>query len=200
MLHLKMRRRKLPATRNIMEYLDIVDEHGNPTGDTVERAKAHAEGIMHRTSHVWLVRRKEGNLQILLQKRCDTKDSFPGCYDISSAGHIPAGVGFAQSAVRELKEELGIDATEQDLVFCGDRMVNWDEDFNGRPFHDRQYSRVFALWCGLDEDAFTLQMEEVSEVRWMDMDELVDAVRLGSIPNCISTDELLMVRNAAKAF
>lgn len=200
MLHLKMWRRNLPATRNIMEYLDIVDEHGNPTGDTVERAKAHAEGIMHRTSHVWLVRRKEGHLQILLQKRCDTKDSFPGCYDISSAGHIPAGVGFAQSAVRELKEELGIDATEQDLVFCGDRMVIWDEDFNGRPFHDRQYSRVFALWCGLDEDAFTLQKEEVSEVRWMDIDELIESVRLCSIPNCINTDELLMVRNAAKAF
>ncbi len=95
-----------------MEYLDIVDENGFPTGQIVEREKAHAEGIMHRTSHVWLVRKKNGRIEALLQKRCDMKESFPGCYDISSAGHIPAGVDFAPSAVRELKEELGIEASE----------------------------------------------------------------------------------------
>ncbi len=36
------------------EALDIVDEDGNPTGETVERGRAHREGIRHRTSHVWL--------------------------------------------------------------------------------------------------------------------------------------------------
>lgn len=92
-----------------MEYFDIVDMNGVPTGKTVERKTAHRKGIMHRTSHVWLIRMKDSRPQILLQKRCAIKDSFPGCYDISSAGHIPAGCDFKESAVRELKEELGID-------------------------------------------------------------------------------------------
>ena len=39
------------------EILDIVDEQGRPTGQTVPRAVAHAEGIRHRTSHVWILRR-----------------------------------------------------------------------------------------------------------------------------------------------
>ena len=43
------------------EYLDIVDEKGNPTGETVERSLAHGEGIRHRTAHLWLIRRKEGS-------------------------------------------------------------------------------------------------------------------------------------------
>ena len=89
-----------------MELLDVVDENGVPTGTVVSREKAHAEGIRHRTAHVWLVRRRNGNVEILLQKRCKSKDSWPGCYDISSAGHIPAGVDFIPSALRELREEL----------------------------------------------------------------------------------------------
>ena len=36
------------------EILDIVDEQGRPTGQTVPRAVAHAEGIRHRTSHCLL--------------------------------------------------------------------------------------------------------------------------------------------------
>ena len=89
------------------EYLDIVDENGQPTGEIIERSAAHREGIPHRTSHLWLVRELDNQIQILLQKRAMTK-SFPGCYDISSAGHIPAGQDYIPSAVRELKEELGL--------------------------------------------------------------------------------------------
>ena len=77
-----------------MELLDVVDENGIPTGETVERSIAHAKGIRHRTSHVWLLRRRSEGVEVLLQKRSDNKDSFPGCYDTSSAGHIPAGVDF----------------------------------------------------------------------------------------------------------
>lgn len=177
-----------------MEYLDVVDENGIPTGQIVERGLAHAEGIRHRTSHVWLVRKKNNGIEILLQKRCDTKDSFPGCYDISSAGHIPAGVDFAPSAVRELKEELGIEATEDELICCGDRNVIWDEEFNGKPFLDRQVSRVFILWCDKEATDFCLQEEEVSAVLWMNLDEVIQAVEDNTIPNCIYPLELQMVK------
>ena len=89
-----------------MEILDVVDETGAPTGETVERTEAHREGVRHRTAHVWIARNRNGRIQLLLQKRCMQKDSFPGCYDISSAGHIPAGEEYIPSAIRELKEEL----------------------------------------------------------------------------------------------
>ena len=102
-----------------MEILDIVDKNGIPTGKTVDRETAHAQGIPHRTSHVWIVRRKGKKLQVLLQKRSEQKDSYPGCYDISSAGHIPAGVDFVPSALRELKEELGVEADAGQLRYCG---------------------------------------------------------------------------------
>ena len=92
-----------------MEYFDIVNEDGETTGKTVSREKAHRDGILHRTTHVWLVRKDgRGGYQILLQKRSREKDSYPGLYDTSSAGHIPAGDEPKASALRELKEELGM--------------------------------------------------------------------------------------------
>ena len=46
-----------------MEWLDIVDENGVPTGQEVSRQKAHRLGLRHRTAHVRIVRRSEGTLQ-----------------------------------------------------------------------------------------------------------------------------------------
>lgn len=179
-----------------MEYLDIVDENGNPTGETVERSFAHQNGVWHRTSHVWILRKREGKIEVLLQKRADTK-SFPGCYDISSAGHITAGQGFLDSAVRELGEELGITATEDELLFCGDRKIIWDDVFFGEEYHDRQFTKVFLLWADVDEKSLTLQEEEVSAVKWMDLDECIEGVKANAFKHCIYPEELLMVKKRA---
>ena len=102
-----------------MEFFDVVDLYGNPTGEIVERTYAHTHAIRHRTAHIWIVRRVFGRIQILLQKRSADKDSFPGKYDTSSAGHIAAGHEPLESALRELSEELGIEAREDQLTFAG---------------------------------------------------------------------------------
>lgn len=178
----------------MQEFLDIVDENGEPTGETVERKIAHRDGTRHRTSHVWLARKRNGKIEILLQKRAQNKDSYPGCYDISSAGHIPAGDGFKQSAIRELREELGITAEENELIYCGDRNVQWNAEFCGRPFCDNQFSRVFLLWKDVEEGDFTLQEEELESVRWIDFDECVEKVKNNEFKNCIAIDELMILR------
>lgn len=176
------------------EMLDIVDENGEPTGETVERTLAHSQGIRHRTAHVWLLRRRESRVEILVQKRSEDKDSFPGCYDISSAGHIPAGVDYISSALRELKEELGEDAVPEELHFCGIRHIRYEETFYGKRFRDNQVSKVFILWRDKEPEAFTLQQEEVEEIRWFDFDRLFDLIEENAIPHCIMLEELKMIR------
>lgn len=129
-----------------MEYLDIVDENGVPTGKTAERTAAHKQGLRHRTSHVWILRERAGKVEVLLQKRSQNKDSFPGCYDISSAGHIPAGVDFIPSALRELKEELGCSVSENELIYCGQRRFSYDGVFHGK---ERQLTYFVILHYSL---------------------------------------------------
>ena len=179
------------------EYLDIVDERGIPTGEIVERKKAHREGIRHRTAHLWICRIHDGTLQLLLQKRSADKDSFPGCYDISSAGHIPAGVEWIPSALRELKEELGIDARPEQLILCGQRSFHLDEVFYGERFIDEQVTNVYMMWLDLPESAFTPQPEEVSEVKWFDCSEVLSSRLNPEFPNCIVPEEVLLVRGTA---
>lgn len=177
-----------------MEILDIVDEKGVPTGKTIEREIAHRQGIRHRTAHVWIIRKKGSNIQILLQKRSEEKDSYPGCYDISSAGHIPAGVDFIASALRELKEELGVEVEAQDLIYCGQRHFEFKEIFYGKLFHDNQISNVYILWLDYNEDEFILQKEEVSQVKWFDFNKCVKMVENDIISNCIYIEELDMIK------
>lgn len=181
-----------------MEILDIVDEHGVPTGQTVPREAAHAAGIRHRTAHVWIMRRRGGVLQVLLQKRSDGKDSYPGCYDISSAGHIPAGADYIPSALRELREELGVIAAPADLHYCGQRHFTFEAVFHGRPFRDNQVSNVYLLWLDREAQDFTLQAEEVSEVRWFDFDACRRAVAENAFPHCIYTEELELLAAAVR--
>ena len=143
-----------------MEILDIVDDNGIPTGKTVERKTAHREGIQHRTAHLWIARKKGGNIELLLQKRCMEKDSFPGCYDISSAGHIPAGMDYVPSALRELREELGVTAKEEDLIFCGKKRVTVTSEFHEHPYTDRQVCNVYLMWLDREAEDFVVQKEE----------------------------------------
>lgn len=176
-----------------MELLDVVDEKGNPTGVTVEREEAHRKGVCHRTAHVWILREREGRVEVLLQKRSQSKDSHPGCYDISSAGHIPAGVDWLPSAERELWEELGIEARQEEFQYRGQRRIRWQDEFHGESFADNQVSNVYCLWKDVEPEELRLQAEEVEEVLWMDLEECRRAVEQGSIPNCISLEELGML-------
>jgi isopentenyldiphosphate isomerase len=181
-----------------MELLDIVDRFAQPTGLTIDRETAHAEGIRHRTSHVWILRRRGERVEVLLQKRSRSKDSFPGCYDISSAGHIPAGVDFIPSALRELEEELGVKATRNELHYCGQRRILNHRIFNDRPFWDNQISNVYCLWRDVEPEELKLQESEVESVMWMDFSQCLRQVEDKVLPSCISPQELKLVAAGEK--
>ena len=98
--------------------------------------------------------------------------------------------------IRELREELGLQARPEELILCGVRRFEYESAFHGRPFDDNQVSRVYALWRDVEPEALTLQKEEVERVDWMDYDRCVQGVSEGSFPNCIRMDELEMLRHA----
>ena len=98
------------------DYIDIVDQNGNPTGTSVLKSEIHAKGHFHNTAHLWLYT-SEGH--ILLQQRAATKVICPLLWDVSVAGHIDAGETPELAAVREAKEEIGITISEAQLIKIG---------------------------------------------------------------------------------
>ena len=144
-----------------MEILDICDEFGNPTGKVEDREIIHQEGLLHRTAHVWLLRKKNNQIEILLQKRSDAKDSFPGCYDISSAGHIPAGDGYFKSAKRELKEELNLDVKPEELQFI--KTLKRSSKYTAT-FINNEFDDLYILRTNKKIEDMKFQKEEISEI------------------------------------
>ncbi|MBE6990508.1 MAG: NUDIX domain-containing protein [Ruminococcaceae bacterium] len=155
-----------------MELFDLCDDTGTPTGETVERRVAHREGICHRTAHIWVVRPGPGGPEVLLQKRSRDKDSFPGLYDTSAAGHVRAGDEPLPSAARELAEELGITAAPEELDFAGTFHIHYEKVFHGEIFRDNEVAFVYVYRGAVDTASLTLQAEEVERVDWFDLQEV----------------------------
>ena len=160
-----------------MEIFDICNEQGIPTGETVERSIAHRDGIPHRTVHIWITRESAGKRQILLQQRSLEKDSFPGLFDTSSAGHLQAGDEPLEAAMRELEEELGIKAEASQLKYAGTFHISYEVEFHGAPFKDNEIAFVYVYDGDVDIEDFTLQEEEVIGVEWFDLDEVYEEVK-----------------------
>lgn len=173
-----------------MEMFDVIDEHGVPTGVIKERGVVHREGAFHATSHIWIARfNEQGSYDILLQKRSACKDSHPGCYDISSAGHISAGDEPLESAIREMEEELGIKAKPEELQEFGVQYKNYEGEFYGKPFRDNQRSILYLYTEPVDVESLVLQESEIESVIWMEYHEALEAIRENKIKNCIYEEE-----------
>ena len=177
-----------------MEYLDVCDEKGQPTGGIVSREKAHRDGIRHRTAHVWVIREEKGRIQVLLQKRSANKESFPGMYDTSSAGHIPAGCEPLDSALRELREELGIEAVEGQLRYLGAICNRYEAQFRGKIFRDNEYCSVYLYREPLDAESLHLQAEEVERVDWFDLEQVREEIEHSRERFCVPGASLDLLR------
>ena len=87
------------------EYFDIVNENNQVVGVEARRI-VHKTGLWHRGVHVFLFT-PDGRL--LVQKRSQNSDTYPGTLDCSVSEHIKVGESYFDGAVRGLKEELGIE-------------------------------------------------------------------------------------------
>lgn len=177
-----------------LELFDVRDSEGNVTGVARERELVHLNGDPHGTSHIWVVRENaSGGWDVLLQKRSRDKDSYPGCYDVSSAGHLQAGDDFLPAALRELEEELSLRARAEDLEFVGFRRAYREAFFCGRLFKDHEISAVYIYRKPVETSALRLQKEELESVMWMDLADCRRAVGEGSLDNCMYPEELEML-------
>ena len=94
------------------EIFDVVDESDRVIAQA-SRHEVHRRALRHRAVHVFVFD-KRGDL--FLQKRSRWKDKHPGQWDSSAAGHVNAGDTYADTAPREIREELGIDAQPVEMA------------------------------------------------------------------------------------
>jgi isopentenyldiphosphate isomerase len=87
------------------ELFDRVDADDHVIG-TVRRGDAHGNpALIHRSVQVLVL---DAHGRVLLQRRSDAKDLYPGYYCASASGHVMAGETYEATARREVAEELGV--------------------------------------------------------------------------------------------
>jgi isopentenyldiphosphate isomerase len=138
------------------EIVDLVDEEDRVIGQA-PRSEVRSRNLLHREVAT-IVRNAAG--EIFVHRRTDTKDIFPGMYDMFVAGMVTSGESYDQAIRRELQEELGIEGVEPAFLFKSryrDSDINW-------------WTCGYEVrWIG----AVRLQAEEIAWGRFMPQGELI---------------------------
>ncbi len=102
-------------------YLEIVDEtSARPTGRVARWELVHSAGLWHGSVAV-LVADSQGRVAL----QCRGESDSHGKWDVSVAGHLDVGESDVQAAVRETREELGLDIDSAKLVRVGRPYQYW---------------------------------------------------------------------------
>jgi len=145
----------------------LFDEQGRMLhGKTAPKSEVLRKGLLHGAAHVWVWRRRAGQIEVLLQQRADSMMTFPGMLDISAAGHIDPGEEALLTAIRECREELNLEVTDKDLHFVMvlKRVL---------PVTNTELIENECVWVYLFElkqtANLTLEAAEVSAITWKNL-------------------------------
>jgi isopentenyl-diphosphate Delta-isomerase len=148
-----------------MELIDILTYDGAPTGRVKPKPDVHRDGDWHRAVHLWIV---TPDRRVLLQRRADHKESWPGLWDVSVAGHIGAGESPVEAAVREAREELGLHVAGLEHLAT----LRFQAVLNGGAYIENELHELYLVCMEVDLGALTLDPAEVAEAALLTVDEL----------------------------
>jgi isopentenyldiphosphate isomerase len=138
------------------EIFDVVNERDEVIGRQT-RSEVHRLGLMHRATHALVFNRRG---QIFLQKRSMTKDRQPGLWDSSASGHVDSGEDYDVCVVRELREEIGLQVSEEPRrLFKLPASAETDQE------------HVWVYRCEA-EGPFQLHPEEIERGDWFEPQEV----------------------------
>ena len=151
------------------EMFDVLNEWGVYTGEVASRDRCHTEGLWHRAVYGFVI---DKNKNVLLQKRSANKKAWPNMWDVTVGGHVDAGEFGRQALIREAKEELGLDITDDEIKYLvGSTSIDTAKGIN------KHYNECYLILKDVDISEIKLQKEEVSEVRYFSKEEIYEKNR-----------------------
>lgn len=153
------------------EYINILNPDGLPTGKSCLKSEIHTKGYYHNTAHVWFY---NSEAEILLAQRAASKTIYPLLWDISVAGHVDAGETIEHAAIRETREEIGIDIPESSLVKIGvfDCFQSYPNGIKDNEFH---HTFISKMDFGLED--LKLDKHEVAQVKFVTIPEFLKLLK-----------------------
>ncbi|MCM3574594.1 bifunctional NUDIX hydrolase family protein/GNAT family N-acetyltransferase [Mesobacillus subterraneus] len=164
-----------------MELWNVYDKYRHKTDRIHERGQEMKPGDHHLVVHVWIV---NDDGQYLIQRRQPWKIGFPNMWDCSAAGSAVMGDDSEQAAVREAKEEIGIDLDIEkgEVIFT----VKFSQGFDD----------IWLVRQNVGIEELQLQEEEVAEARWASEEEIREMVENGEFIPFNYFDQLFEIVNS----
>lgn len=98
---------------------------------------------------------------------------WPNIWDVTAGGHVLAGEFGFEAIIREAKEELGIELNKNEMTFLGSSIST----NNKADIINKHFNEYYIVNKDLDETRLTLQKEEVSEVKWIDKNDIIQKIK-----------------------
>ncbi|OGO92925.1 MAG: hypothetical protein A2Y17_06745 [Clostridiales bacterium GWF2_38_85] len=166
-----------------MELWDLYDGNRQLLGRLQKRGEHIKRGDYHIVVDIWTVNSKQ---EILLTLRDPNKECFPNLWE-NSAGSILAGETSVQGAVRELFEETGIKAEENELNFLGELK------------EETAFIDTYIIRKDVEISELVMQESETVDAQWVTLGKLDEMINSGMIAEPVGT-RLIPLRKAFEKF
>lgn len=152
-----------------MDLVEILNKQNEYTGEIKKRNEL-ADGEYRNLIHLWII---DDEGKILIQKRASAKKHYPNKWSITS-GCVNSKESFVETCIREAKEELNVDIDVENLEYY--------MSFKKKP----TVAQIFVLRQNVDLDKVIVQKEEVSEVKLVTKEELINMINNNECANTIN--------------
>ncbi|MBR4106260.1 MAG: NUDIX domain-containing protein [Alphaproteobacteria bacterium] len=144
------------------EIWDLYDEHRHIIGTHIRGHELPKNGY-HLVVHVWI---KNSQNYYLISQRAASRKAFPLMWECVG-GSVLKGETSLQGALREAKEEIGVDlpVDKGKLLFSLIRKT-----IDGKKFND--ILDVYLFDCDCEVDLTKATTAEVAQTKWLSKDEI----------------------------
>lgn len=149
-----------------MEKWDLYTKYRENTGTECVRGETIPEGLYHLVVHVW-IRNVRG--EYLMSQRSASRPTFPLMWECVG-GSVMKGESSMEGALREVKEEVGID-----LEQSAGRLLFSKIRGSGVKYECKAYNDIMDVWLFTYDGELCLDeatTDEVSDCKWMTASEI----------------------------
>lgn len=150
------------------EYLDIVDENGNLTGEKELRSVVHAKKLWHQTTHIYFYRKQSESIELLVHLRSKFKEQYANQWATCFGGHLESGSTVEETFIKEMQEEVGISIDPKKIII------------GTRRFHNSAINKevIYICYYEYNDDIkkLTFNDGEVQKIKWMNETEIIKAI------------------------
>ncbi len=160
-----------------MELWDLYTPDRVPTGKTHIRGEKMPEGLCHLVVHVWI---QNSHGEFLISQRSASRYAFPLMWE-TVGGSVTAGEDSLTGALREVKEEVGIDLFPENgkLLFSESPRI-----INGAPS-----DHILDVWLFSYDGPLALAhatTDEVAQCKWMPRQEIESLYYSGKLVHTLN--------------